>query len=285
MSARGNIWRIKNGPDPATYTLPSGFCHSGPKFSFGKERRAESTVKSNNPGPGAYDRRSIIGTEGLRCSIYGKIPDTSPKSGTSSPGPAAYHFQHKANSPSFSMAGRGHIKHLSSSSPGPGKYNPQTKLLHNASPLWVICKGKRNTGVVKRIIPDPGAYELPNVMGQGPKISFYGRRVEKKVEVSPGPGAYDQNSKITLMNYPGIIVTTGPRTEKDFSTRKDIPGPGTYPLRSTLNGPKIGFGYGKKCEHKLDNSVPGPGAYKVPCTFAKAERYKIAGKSLPFGFV
>jgi len=220
----------------------------------------------------------------MRCSIYGKGPDTGPKSGSASPGPAAYNLQHKSNSPSFSI-GRARTKHSCSTTPGPGKYDPQTKLRERASPLWRICKSERNTDIAKRGVPDPGAYDLPSVIAQGPKISLHGKRVEKKIEDIPGPGAYNQDSKVILKKYPGIVVSTGPRVEKDFSTRKDVPGPGAYPLRSTLNGPRIGFGYGKKCEDKLDKSIPGPGAYKIPCSFARAERYKMPGKSLPFRFI
>ncbi len=79
------------------------------------------------------------------------------------------------------------------------------------------------------------------MLGKGPKVLLHGKRVKEKVETIPGPGAYDPNPKAVLRGYPRIALSTGPRVEKDYSTRKDVPGPGEYGLNSTLNGPKFGY--------------------------------------------
>eukprot|EP00826_Nyctotherus_ovalis_P063495 TRINITY_DN9313_c0_g3_i9.p1 TRINITY_DN9313_c0_g3~~TRINITY_DN9313_c0_g3_i9.p1 ORF type:complete len:185 (-),score=21.65 TRINITY_DN9313_c0_g3_i9:129-683(-) len=176
-------------------------------------------------------------------------------------------------------------KNFAPCTPGPGRYNPLTRLLENSSPLWKICRSKRSANTTRNDSPDPGAYQLPSLLGQGPKIGFHGKRAAPRIADLPGPGAYDPSPKLISRNCPGIVVTTRPRMEKDFSTRKEVPGPGAYSLKSTLSGTRMGFGYGKKGGHKMENEVPGPGAYKIPCSFAKAERYKMSGKQSQFSFI
>ena len=89
-------------------------------------------------------------------------------------------------------------------------------------------------------IPGPASYNLPTTLGGGPKILLHGRRAREKPDSIPGPGAYNPNHKATLEGYPGIALSTGPKEEKDYTTRRDVPGPGYYKLNSTLRGPKFG---------------------------------------------
>eukprot|EP00826_Nyctotherus_ovalis_P057140 TRINITY_DN7805_c0_g1_i1.p1 TRINITY_DN7805_c0_g1~~TRINITY_DN7805_c0_g1_i1.p1 ORF type:complete len:173 (+),score=45.84 TRINITY_DN7805_c0_g1_i1:942-1460(+) len=169
--------------------------------------------------------------------------------------------------------------------PSPTEYNPNYSLLRPASPYWRMNKSSRNTSMAKRGSPEPGTYNLPSTIGQGPKIAFRGRLGKEKMSTIPGPGAYDPNMKAVLERYPKIVLSTGPRTEKDFTTRKDIPGPGTYPAPSTLNGPKFGFGVGKKCVHRADGDIPGPGAYRLPSTIGRAETYQLEGNRSVYSYV
>ena len=93
---------------------------------------------------------------------------------------------------------------------------------------------------VDKEIPGPAAYILPTTVGKGPKVLLHGKRAQDKIDNIPGPGAYEPNHKATLEAYPKIALSTGPRVEKDRSSRKDVPGPGQYELRNAFNGPKFG---------------------------------------------
>ena len=158
-------------------------------------------------------------------------------------------------------------------------------MLRYTSPFWKIYAGSRNKTIVKSTGPEPGTYNLPTTLGKGPKIVLHGRRPKEHIEAIPGPGAYNPNPKIIIEKYPKIALSTAPRCEKDYSTKKDVPGPGMYKLKSTLDGPKFGFGIGKKLNYSYDQGIPGPGAYKVPCTIGKAENYQLPGKKTEFGYI
>lgn len=283
-SARNDLIKGKIGPGPGAYELGKTFYHNfGP--TFGKGKKNSYIPRSSTPGPGTYKNMSLIGTEGRKHSIYPKRPDTSAKYGQSSPGPAAYSFSYVKNSPSFSM-GRGNLmKTQISIAPSPGNYNPNYALIRTKSPFWKMCKSTRNTSMSKKGGVDPGSYNLPSTFGAGPRISFHGKRAKEKIEEFPGPGAYNPNHKVILEKYPKIVLSTAPKIEKDFTTQKDVPGPGTYAMNSTLNGPKFGFGVGKKGTYNTNESIPGPGSYKIPCTIGQAETYQLANSKSKYSYV
>lgn len=264
------------GPGPAAYNPIVKYCHSI-GATFGKGEKNVGEYRGTTPGPGAYNPRSTIGTEGRKHSLYPKRPDTSLKYGQASPGPAAYSFSYRKSSPAFSMGRGRHIMYKTSASPDPTRYNPNYSLLRPSSPLWRMDKSSRNINMAKNSSPEPGTYNLPSTIGNGPKIAFHGRLDKEKMNTIPGPGAYDPNPKAILERFPKIVLSTGPRTEKDFTTRKDIPGPGTYVLKSTLNGPKFGFGVGKRKYYKTNKDIPGPGTYKLLSTIGRAETYQLPG--------
>lgn len=63
-----------------------------------------------------------------------------------------------------------------------------------------------------------------------------------------------------------------------------MPGPGQYPLDSTLKGPRFGFGTDKRHKPAKDSS-PGPGAYKVPTKIADVPKYVIPNQKEEHKFV
>ena len=169
--------------------------------------------------------------------------DNDPKFGESSPGPAAYNIHPGKNAPSFSIGqSRQTYKTIDVKKPSPADYYPKVEYCRPSSPNWKICKSLRDTSIGKKGGPDPATYNLPGFIGKAPKAILAGKRSKDKVESFPGPGAYNPNMKVILENYPGIVVSTGPRTEKDLRTCKDDPGPGTYKVPTTLSGPRCKFG-------------------------------------------
>jgi len=282
-STRKNSFASSSGPGPAAYISCTNFSRNfAPKYTFGKA--IERTKSIDVPGPGAYNFKSIMGTEGTRHTIYFKPPDNDPKYGQSSPGPAAYNVQVKKTSSSYSI-GRSRVNKKVNNNPGPNDYKPKIDYCRSSSPGWKICKSSREVIFGKNNSPDPGAYNLPELIGKAPKSVLTGKRVQEKPEDIPGPGAYNPNHKVIIESYSGIVITTGPKTEEDFRTCKDNPGPGTYSISSTLSGPKCKFGKAKRNTKSMARLVPGPGAYKIPCMFARAERYKLPDKTLSYSFV
>jgi len=104
-----------------------------------------------------------------------------------------------------------------------------------------IGKGKRPPLLPIRIGPGPATYVIPSKVGSGPKALLHGKRTADKEDEVPGPGAYSPDMHAILEKYPAIALSTGPKVEKDYSTRKDVPGPGHYALSKTFTGPKHGY--------------------------------------------
>lgn len=155
----------------------------------------------------------------------------------------------------------------------PGVYSPQYNLLRKSSPHWRICANQRSIKIGSEGGPEPAAYKLPTLFGEGPKVSFHGVGSKTRIETGPGPGAYDPSHKFVLEKTPKVVVCTEQR--KELGKCGDVPGPGAYPVGSTLNGPKFGFGAEKRSLYRLDQNTPGPGRYKIPATIGRAESYQL----------
>lgn len=56
------------------------------------------------------------------------------------------------------------------------------------------------------------------------------------------------------------------------------PGPGIYQDKTTLKGPKYGFGSSSRVKLKYDNS-PGPGSYKIPVHVSNVPAYSMPSRS------
>ena len=100
-------------------------------------------------------------------------------------------------------------------------------------------------------------------------------------EKYPGPGQYDPVSN--KKRPPSAIIGRGSRNG-DLLRGKESPGPAAY-SRSTAAplGPAFSFCTAKK-PHKY-REVPGPGTYKIPCSFANMPNYASASKSQEFAFI
>eukprot|EP00826_Nyctotherus_ovalis_P062029 TRINITY_DN889_c0_g3_i4.p1 TRINITY_DN889_c0_g3~~TRINITY_DN889_c0_g3_i4.p1 ORF type:complete len:311 (-),score=21.29 TRINITY_DN889_c0_g3_i4:71-1003(-) len=270
-SQRKNFFRLNDSPGPGTYYTDKGHARIG--ASFGKARRALATRKSSVPGPGSYST-GAAGRKDSRLSLCPRRADRTPKQGEASPGPAAYEIRCRRNSPAFSIRGRLKLpKSRVGIGQSPGVYSPQYNLLRKSPPYWRICANQRNIKISSGDGPDPAAYKLPALLGEGPKISFHGVGSKTRAETGPGPGAYDPRHELVLEKVQRIVVCAEQR--KDFGRRRDIPGPGAYPVGSTLNGPKFGFGAEKRSLYRLDQSTPGPGRYKIPAIIGRAESYQL----------
>jgi len=109
-------------------------------------------------------------------------------------------------------------------------------------------------------------------------VIFLGRPKDSKANSeTPGPGAYLQTSKSFVSSNKGIILLG---RHKESNIERFEPGPGSYDIKPTYfdsNDKKIGFGHGERFQNyigpsnekngkmggKIDNSIPGPGAYNI----------------------
>ena len=91
-----------------------------------------------------------------------------------------------------------------------------------------------------------------------------------RVNKNPGPGSYESNSTISRSAY---SLTKKPHEED--KEKKNIPGPGTYPVTFTINekGSYFLSKYKNSCvrdfsktggrPHIMTSKVPGPGSYST----------------------
>jgi hypothetical protein len=110
-------------------------------------------------------------------------------------------------------------------------------------------------------IPGPADYS-PNFPQTKLSFSLRSRPSDRPNDFVPGPGKYNPNQDYVLEASPNFGIG---KSQKSFGSSFDgnpNPGPGTYLKKSTLSGPKWGFGSGPRVESKKDE-VPGPGSYSL----------------------
>jgi hypothetical protein len=128
-------------------------------------------------------------------------------------------------------------------------------------------RDKVNQSLEMTKTPGPGTYASKTFVGEGPKIIIKARNsTSVNSSNAPGPGAYQPNISSVVKKPPSIGL--GHERRDNLISRSDnakVPGnkgPGAYSLQNKANGPKFGFGTGKRVGGRL-NEVPGPGAYNI----------------------
>jgi hypothetical protein len=72
---------------------------------------------------------------------------------------------------------------------------------------------------------------------------------------------------------PAFVFGSGPKSQKDLTTRRYVPGPGAY---ETLDKSNQGISFTQAPRSKERKSdIPGPGSYKIPVKFADVPKYLI----------
>ena len=109
-------------------------------------------------------------------------------------------------------------------------------------------------------MPGPASYELP--VGITPKKLSIGERLDRKIELSPGPGEYNVEIVVTAKTPRAPVAKIGTTKRVEiFVGREDEPGPALY---SNIENTKKNQGrtFGLKLEEKTPNT-PGPASYKT----------------------
>lgn len=115
--------------------------------------------------------------------------------------------------------------------------------------------------------PGPGTYTAKTFVGEGPKIGIKARNsTAVNLSNAPGPGAYQPNLASVVQKAPSVGLGQERRDNLvSKSGNAKVPGPGAYAIHDKIEGPKFGFGTGKRIAGKL-NDTPGPGAYNIANT-------------------
>lgn len=130
--------------------------------------------------------------------------------------------------------------------------------------------------------PGPGAYEQKSKVIEGPKCSISGRYAQSAAYLGPGPGQYNPDYKVRQSST-GFKYGTSSRPATAAATGA-APGPGSYDSRGFHEhvGGRFGKDTRKDMSQSYSHGVPGPGAYDAAAQAAKkgaAPKYTFGGKS------
>lgn len=236
-------------------------------------RPVEKRLNEVSPGPCSYTPQPSY--KSLAFTLTGKKDSKIEKT----PGPGDYEVQqYKTQGFSF-----GHKREsLESDTPGPGTYHPRPK---SSNPSWTMG-GRPKSSIRQDKSPGPGQYEIPSTNNRKAcTISKVGRKFSSSV--TPGPGQYNQKSKMVESN--GFSLGKGKRV--DFAKIKtETPGPAAYDILGENGNFRGEFSKASRMPkympdtsgplYKIDlkpdgphyslqgkwtdgnqNSTPGPGAY------------------------
>ena len=272
-------------PGPGNYEYQADILHEkNPKFSFGKGTRGDFRI-FKTPGPGQYEYKKYVGYEGPRITMSAKlISSQNRKDKLNMPGPGQYNsintdaYRNRLPSYRIGTAQRRGL-YNSVNFPGPGQYGPDNciKRVRPNTPAWKIGTGLRQElNSTDRSIPGVGNYNITNGIGSGPKYSMLGKGNTFIIRNgNPGPGQYNDTFGIIKTKNPSWKIGTSKRDDELKRIRKEgIPGPGMYEFddKTKNKAPIYGFGTEKRGERKK-NDNPGPGQYRIPCSFDDINEY------------
>ena len=272
-------------PGPGNYEYQADILHEkNPKFSFGKGLRSDFKAYKT-PGPGQYEYKKYVGNEGPRITMSAKLYSSQNIGDRKNvPGPGQYNSTNTNNYrnrfPAYRI-GTAQRRGLYNSInyPGPGQYGPDNciNVVRPKTPAWKIGTEQRpelNQG--DRSTPGVGNYNIAKGLGNGPKYSMLGRGNPNNIRnINPGPGQYNDTFDITKTKNPSWKIGTSVRDDGlKRIKREGLPGPGMYEFYDITKNkaPIYGFGTEKRGERKK-NDTPGPGQYRIPCSFDDVNEY------------
>ena len=144
------------------------------------------------------------------------------------------------------------------------------------TPAWKIGTGKRqDLHPGDKSTPGVGNYNISKNIGGGPKYTILGKGNTGDIKnKNPGPGQYNDSNAIYRKNPSWKIGTSQRDDELKRIKREGVPGPGMYEFddRTKYNAPKYRFGSEKRGDLKKSDT-PGPGQYRIPCSFDDINDY------------
>ena len=151
------------------------------------------------------------------------------------PGPGYYKTQDHfgKHGPKLSMGGKTSSRNPDKV-PGPGYYQPNLTVVKELPKRTALPKSSRVEVVPKesKYVPGPGHYDSPIKFGKdGPKVSMHERIKPQSRNHVPGPADYKPQDTVIRLSSPKYKM--GKRTNF-IRNDEQVPGPGTYDQKSKL---------------------------------------------------
>lgn len=189
------------------------------------------------------------------------------------------------------------VRRDASTSPEPGRYNPQVNQSKSKSPAYRIGTEQRAAGYDARkakLVPGAGTYNPPNMAFNIEKPKFHmGQRLDhddtrKFIESVPGPGTHSPVA--TPIKSKAPVYSMGVKLGSTIVKKNFVPGPGQYVNtleRMKHTAPSYGFGTSTRppIGGNGKNPVPGPGSYKLPTKVAEVPGYSLPNQKEESKFV
>jgi len=269
-SGKRGDWRGSGMPGPGSYEPQAKHKYSSPSWRLGTASRSIDR-KSDVPGPGSYNSPGKVSLTSPQYGFGVKSPH-SLKSDT--PGPGTYDalglrgYEHKA--PSYSFRAKSATPDGRTKVPGPGTYEPTSRIQNQSSPSFKIGTSKRDNLYNTNATPGPGSYTTrPNSAfnrESGPKYGFGTADRDSLHGMSktlPGPGQYDFRGSFEGAGKGTSLVPRRPDSALSAAARS--PGPGAYnpSLTDKPKGPSYRMGSASRDSISKERiGVPGPGNYE-----------------------
>ncbi len=267
----------KYSPGPGEYNLEKE--NDKPKYGFGTAVRDKET-KNEVPGPGQYPYKSTVG-EGAKITIAQRLDyDPTTVEQSKVPGPGNYEVRKGPAGPLYSIGNSTRPEMVKGTgTPGPADYtiDQGTVATRNKNPAWKIGTGNRtDLADGDKNIPGVGSYEL-EPKSKGPYYSITGKGNMNEVKDNGVPGANKYLPNLSdLRKAPAYTFTHAPIGE-NIDPTKLPPGPGQYNLEKDNDKPKYSFGKDDRSQSTVDE-VPGPGQYPIKSTVGEGPKITIADK-------
>ncbi|MCO5568846.1 hypothetical protein L7F22_022547 [Adiantum nelumboides] len=245
--------------------------------------------KSDAPGPGSYNSDRCSSLIRWRDPAYSIASRTQNYHRDISPGPGAYCLLSEASGPAFSMPhSRKQQPPGLSDTPGPGSYSATELLQRPRTPVISIAGGGRESRaqVLSSTSPGPGAYN-PSRSPRGRAFTISTRKPARPIEESPGPGQYsaETSDSFTHPREPALSIAGRTKDGTSIGLESFTPGPGAYDPKKWTPGSNTSITIlGRPNTRRRSNPgdvTPGPGAYFLttpPTTNFSSPSIKIAGK-------
>jgi len=160
--------------------------------------------------------------------------------------------------------------------------------------FFAFAKGRKDSSP-----PDPGKYDIPSTIGQGPKYTLKGRHKEFDPDFNPKYNVLPSTLSTKSVNlgrknsglrsirrdiftpgpcYFGSTLGEGPKfsLHQRFSTKTDeTPGPGAYNDAPIEKGPSYSCGVGQRVNFVTSDISVGPGSYDIPSSLTNSKVLKI----------
>lgn len=278
---QGPKWSFHGRPkDPALVATSPGPSYVPPPL--GKEVPAstfhgyvkQTKTSDITPGPGAYPIGSTLNTKSKGFTLKARVfpPDESGKS--DSPGPNVIP-DYKSVLPStkgFTYRPPVDKKTNVDPTPGPGQYVIERKFAGSAMAFHGYSREVR-----KDNFPGPGMYDVKYELGKdAPKYSIRGR-INRTSKVSGAP--YE--------NVPSTIGRDGPKysfgNRRDVKSKDPgPPGPNYMPPRFGKDSRQSSL-YSRRDETKRTTPMqtPGPGEYPIKSSLGDGKKYTLKARQFP----